>query len=214
MIIADQIELFYEDIREAADNSRIPPPAALARINRSRRSVAAKTYFYNVRDKTTDSLGVSTVVGGETSFTLLDTFLGLQNARDVVTRNGYPVLMKALAEWADITTRAVLPVVPSNETWGMLDGNTFYNFPAAVAGDIFIWNGAAEPPDLPAVTGPDVYLNNIQAQCCVHHAAIKALEDLKETPGAVLINEYKDLFKLIDKRGKPIGPRLETAPNL
>jgi len=207
MIIASQITFFFTRLGEDEDNSRITPEQALARINNSRQRLAAKTLFYNVQDKTLDDDGISTVEGGELSFTLLDTFLGLQNARDAVTRNGYPVTMKTLAEWATLINTST-PI--GNETWGMLHGNTFYCWPAAVAGDIFIWWGAAEPPDLPDVTGPDVYLNNQQAAATVLDAVISAREDFGEPVGPKLVADYKDLEKAITP---PRGPRLENAPS-
>lgn len=211
MIIADQITLFFTRLGEDEANSRVTPAQALARINSSRQIVAGKTRFYDVKDSTVDDDGVSTVVGGETEFTLADTFLGLQDARDSVTRNGYPVTMKSLAEWATIINETI----PSgNESWGMLHGNTFYVWPAAVAGDIFVWWGAAEPPALAAVTGPDVYLNNQQASATVLDAVISAREDFKEPVGPKLVADYKDLEKQITKKGRAAGPRLESAPGV
>lgn len=204
MIIADQIELFFDSIREAAANSGYTPAQALTRINRSRRRVAVKTRFYDVKDKVS-------AVGGETYFTLLDTFIDLQDARDVVTRNGFPVTIKGLAEWAGITSGNI-NVLSAASSYGMLNGNTFYVYPAANAGDVFEWWGAAEPPALPDVTGPDVHLNNTQAEATVLDAAETALEDLGERPGPVLQRQLAEAMLAIKRRAKPRGPRLENAP--
>lgn len=204
MIIADQLSLFFRKIREPEGNSSLTAEQALEYINDSRRSIAVETKFYDVKDSVTAS-------GGEASFTLLNTFLGLQGARDSVTRNGYPVILKTLAEWASITNNSILPGVAQNETWGMLVGNTFYVYPVANAGDAFVWWGQAEPPALPDTDGPDAYLTDVQAELTVLDAAINALEDLSETPGPVLINRYKMLIKQVKKRVIS-GPRLENAP--
>lgn len=208
MIIADQLVLFFKKVREKATNSALTAEEGLEYINGSRRSEAAETKFYDVKDSITAD-------GGETYFTLLDTFLDLQDARDCVTRNGYPVVIESLAEWATLTNNGFLPMVAGMTEAGgigMLHGNTFYVYPAAVAGDVFVWWGAAEPPALPDVTGPDVYLNNIQAELTILGAAIEALEDLGERPGEVLISKYKRLKKIVKDKAKPRGPRLENAP--
>jgi len=205
MIIDEQIKLFFKKIREPQDNSTLTEDDALEYINDSRRSIADETKFYDVKDKVTAD-------GGETYFTLLNTFLGLQNARDSVTRNGYPIVIKHLANWASLTSNGVIRPLAMNETWGMLHGNTFYVHPPAEAGDEFVWWGSAEPPALPAVTGPDVYLNNVQAELTVLDAAINALEDLNEAPGPVLVARYKTIKKSVSKK-PPMGPRLENAPN-
>jgi hypothetical protein len=94
----------------------------------------------------------------------------------------------------------------------MLHGNTFYVWPAAVAGDIFEFWGAAEPPALPAIEGPDVYLNNTQAELTVLSAVIEALEDIGEKPGEVLISKYKRLKGVVADKAKVKGPRLENPP--
>lgn len=202
MIIADQISLFFRKFRQASTNSNLEPGDALDYINESRETEAAETRFYDVKD-------TITAVGGETEWTLLDTFLGLDGARDSVTCNGIPVVMKTLADWAEFISGQSVVGIDANTVYGMLHGNTFYRYPAAQAGDVMVWWGAALPPALPAVTGPDAYLNNIQARVTVYGAVIDALEDNGEQPGQVLVAKYARLKKLIIPKA---GPRLENAP--
>lgn len=200
MIIADQISLFFRKFRQESTNSNLEPEDALDCINESRETEAAETRFYDVKD-------TITAAGGETEWTLLDTFLGLDGARDSVTCNGIPVVMKTLADWATLISGET--DTNPNRVYGMLRGNTFHRYPAAEAGDVMVWWGAALPPELPAVTGPDAYLNNLQARVTVYGAVIEALEDAGEQPGQVLIAKYARLKKLIKP---PAGPRLENAP--
>ena len=202
MIIADQISLFFRKFRQADGNSNLEPEDALEYINAARRSEAAETRFYDVKD-------TITAAGGETEWTLLDTFLGLDKGRDCVTCNGAPVVMKPFAEWATLIDGTIITGISTDMVYGMLRGNTFYRYPAAEAGDVMVWWGAALPPALPAVTGPDAYLNDLQAEVTVLGAAIEALEDAGEQPGQVLIAKYARLKKLITPAA---GPRLENAP--
>ena len=201
MIIADQISLFFRKFRQESTNSNLEPEDALDCINESRETEAADTRFYDVKD-------TITAAGGETEWTLLDTFLGLDGARDCVTCNGIPVVMKTLADWATLIAGQTIVGVDVNTVYGMLRGNTFYRYPAAAAGDVMVWWGAALPPDLPAVEGPDVYLNNIQARVTVYGAVIEALEDAGEQPGQVLLAKYARLKKLITPKAVP---RLEDV---
>jgi len=210
MNIQDQIILFYKKIRQDPTNSSLGSTEAVEYINIRRRSEAVETKFYDVTDKITAS-------GGETYFTLLDTFLDLQDARDCVMRNGKPVTIKSLADWASETSDGVIPGViafgVNDGGWGMIHGNTFYIYPAAVSGDAFVFWGAAEPPALVGVSGGDMYLNNIQAELTVLGAAMDALEDLQEPIGELLVSTYKSLKKIVAKRAKPRGPRLENPPD-
>jgi len=205
MIIADQLTLFFKKIRETQANSKLSAEEGLDYINDSRQTEAAETRFYDIKDTVTAD-------GGETYWTLRDDFLGLQAARDCVTCNGKAVTIKTLAEWATITDGTVLNVLAADERWGMMHGNTFYVYPAAVAGDVMVWWGYGEPPELAAITGPDVYLNNTQARLTVLGAAIAALEDTGELPGQALVGQYVRLKKIVSKRGQPRGPRLEFPP--
>ena len=202
MTIADQIELFFRKLRQTAANSNLDADDALDYINSARRKLAVKTRFYDVKD-------TITAAGGETDWTLLDTFLGLDAARDRVTCNGIPLVMKTLADWATITSGTEILPAYGNVVYGMLRGNTFYRYPAAAAGDAMVWWGAALPPDLPAVTGQDAYLNDVQAEATVLEAAVDALEDAGEQPGAKLLSDRADLIKSITPER---GPRLENAP--
>jgi hypothetical protein len=204
MTIDEQLELFYLRLREAATNSRILPTTALDYLNHSRRSIAIETRFYNVHDSVT-------AVGGETYWTLLDSFLGPIKARDWATCNGRPVVMKSKAEWATITDGIIIPVLASQEVWGILDGKQFYRYPAAQPGDVHRWRGYGLPEPLPAVSGGDAYTDDVEAELIVLDAVQDALEDLNREPGTRLKAKYNSLKKLIKDRAKPIGPRLETA---
>lgn len=206
MTIDDQITLFFKKIRESQGNSRLTADEALDYLNDSRRSVALVSKFYDVRD-------TITAAGGETYWTLRDDLLGLIDARDCVTRNGYPVTIKAKADWETQTQGATLNALCANESWGMLQGNTFYIYPPAKSGDIMVWQGYGEPPQLTTTTGGDAYLNNTQAETTVLDAAVNALEDLGGLPGPILMARLQRLTKEISKRAKPRGPRLENAPD-
>lgn len=204
MTIDEQIELFYLRLRESATNSRVAPTTALEYLNHSRRSIALETRFYNVHDTVTAN-------GGETYWTLLDSFLGPIAARDWATCNGRPIVMKSKAEWATITDGIIIPVLASQEVWGMLDGKQFYRYPAAQAGDVHKWRGYGLPEPLPAITGGDAYTDSVEAELIVLDAVQDALEDLGRDAGQRLVEKYKSLKKLIKDRAKPRGPRLETA---
>lgn len=206
MIIDEQIALFYRRLRESQTNSRITPEEALEYINGSRRSLAADIKFYQVEDRIT-------AAGGETYWTMRDDFLEPIAARDWATCNGYPIIIKSKAEWATITNGTILPVLPAQERWGMVDGKQFYTYPAAQSGDVFRWRGCGIPPALPAVSGPDVYTDDIEAELIVLDAVMDALEDLNREPGPRLEKKYNELKKMVKRRARPRGPRLEHAPD-
>jgi len=201
MIIADQLTLFYFSIGEEQANSAITAENALLRINFSRKKVAAEALFYLITDK------ITATENGTSEFTLLPTFISLQEARDVITRNDKPVRMKSLAEWATITEAAFVNILALDETWAMLNGNILSIYPTTTVGDEFKLRGAAEPPDLPAITGPDAYLNNREAMACVYDAAETALGDLNEK---IPIKLEKNLAVMLKSIKPPRGPRLEN----
>jgi len=206
MIIDEQMALFYRRLREAQTNSRITPEEALDRINDSRRSIAVDTKFYNVKDSITAS-------GGETYWTLLDSFIGPIEARDWATCNGKPIVMKDKSEWATITNGIIIPVLATQEKWGMLDGKQFYIYPMAQNGDVMAWRGYGIPPALPAVTGPDAYTDDVEAELIVLDAVMDALEDIGNTPGKRLETKYARLLAAVKKRARPRGARREAAPS-
>ena len=205
MIIADQLLLFYRKIREAQTNSRIEPTEAIARINDAREEEAGQGKFYRISDTITAG-------GGETYWTLRDDFLGPIAARDWATINGKAITIKSKADWASKVQGAVVPALGLNEVWGMLDGNTFYIYPSAAAGDVLLWYGYALPPALPDITGPDAYLTNPQARLTVMVAAAQALEDLGASPGKMLLTSIAEQRKQVKDKAKVRGARLENAP--
>jgi hypothetical protein len=205
MNIADQIALFYERFGEPAANSKITTASALLRINLSRRNLATKIKFYDVKDSVT-------AAGSETYWTLRDDFLGLYlKAKDCVTYDGYPVTLKGLAEWASIKSGNV-NIISNSTRLGMLHGRTFYIHPAAEAGKVVEWWGYGVPPELPAVTGPDAYLTDEQAELTVLDAVIKAKADSGDAISQILMDDFKELRTEIKKKAQPMGPRLEDAP--
>ena len=207
MTIDDQITLFYRKIREEQSNSRIDSNEALDRINGGRRRVALKTRFYNFTDNVT-------AIGGESYFTLKDDFHPAE-VKDWASIDGKPVTMKDKADWVTKTNGFILQLLSPWERWGMIDGNTFYVYPPAVAGEFFEWRGYGVPPPLPEISGADIYTNDAQAECCVLDAAIETLEDLGGTPGPVLVKQYNDGIKELKKRAsRGDGPRLENAPDM
>lgn len=205
MIIEEQLNLFYRKLRETISNSRITPEEALDRINDSRRSIAVETKFYQVEDRIT-------AVGGETQWTMRDDFIEPIKARDWAKCNGQPVTIKDMSEWATITNGSIIPQRFSSYVWGMLDGKQFYRYPAATVGDVMRWRGCGIPPPLPAVTGPDVYTDDIEAELIVLDAVIDALEDINREPGKRLMDKYNSLKREVKRRAHPKGARRENAP--
>ena len=205
MTIDEQLELFYRKLRETITNSRVTPEEALARINDSRRSIAVETKFYQVEDSVT-------AVGGETYWTLRDDFIEPIKARDWATVNGKPIVIKDRSEWPTITNGAIIPQRYGSYSWGMLDGKGFYMYPAVSAGDVIKWRGCGIPPALPAVTGPDVYTDDIEAELIVLDAVIAALEDTNHEPGPRLEKRYENIKREVKRRARPRGARRENAP--
>jgi hypothetical protein len=206
MTIDDQILLFFRRFRQAAGNSSIDAAGALDYINDARQSEAIKTKFYRVDV-------VATAVGGEPYFVLRDDFTPIE-AREWATCNNLPITIKDQAEWARITSGIVFNPAAVYEKWGMLDKDTFYNFPVAQQGDAFIFKGTALPPALAATTGADAALTDAEARLCVLAAVMQALEDTHDQAGPMLITEYKELRELVKKRAKPRGARLHSAPGI
>jgi hypothetical protein len=74
------------------------------------------------------------------------------------------------------------------------------------------WRGCGIPPDLPAVTGPDVYTDDIEAELIVLDAVINALEDINREPGPRLEKRYENIKREVKRRARPRGARRENAP--
>jgi hypothetical protein len=204
MNIEDQLELFFEVYGEPADNSKITPQQALGRINRSRRNLATKLKFYDVKDSIT-------AAGGEGYWTMREDFLGIyEKARDCVFYDGKPVIMKTLADWGEITNDLSISVY--GPRYGMLHGRTFYIYPPAQAGKITTWWAYGVPPSLGALTGGDAYLTDIQAELTVRDAALEARAENGEIIPERMERVYKELYNEVKKKATSQGPRLEPAP--
>jgi hypothetical protein len=120
--------------------------------------------------------------------------------------------MKDKSEWATITNGTIIPQRYGAYVWGMLDGKQFHRYPAAGTGDVMKWRGCGIPPPLPAVTGPDVYTDDIEAELIVLDAVINALEDINREPGPRLEKRYESIKREVKRRARPRGARRENAP--
>lgn len=214
MTIAEQLALFYRRYGETQNNSRITPEDALARINDARRHEALETKFYDIKDSIGGATaeGAFRVLGGEGYFTMRPDFYGIwEKSRDSVTRNGIPVTIKTFSEWNSITGLMAPIGAMNGESYGMMHGNTFYIYPPAVANEEFIWWGYGAPPALGAITGPDAYLNDNQAELTVLSAVIDAKEDIGAQASQSVHRRHAELRKLLTRR-TPRGPILDPAP--
>ena len=205
MNIEDQLVLFYELYGEPADNSKISAAEALRRINRSRRNLAIKLKFYDVKDSIT-------ATGGEGYFTMREDFLGLyERARDCAFYDSVPMKLKTLANWGEITNSGI-PIGLVQPRYGMMHGRTFYVYPPCEAGKVLMWWGYGVPPALGAVSSGDAYLTDSQAELTVMDAAIKARGETGEAIPQTMVEDYRELRAEIRRKAQSQGPRLEPAP--
>jgi len=206
MTIDDQIILFFLRFGEPADNSKETPATALIRINSKRRSLALELKFYKVRD-------YFTCVGGETYFTFTDTFFGPnEKVRDWAIYDGYPLDVRPQANWKTITGNKIASTLLNTKRMGMLERNIFHINFTAEAGKLIEWYGYGRPPRLGAVSGPDVYLTDEQAEMTVLGAVIQAKEDAGDRIGQTLYDDFNALKKSVKKTAKAMGARLEPDP--
>jgi len=207
MNIQDQLSLFFRRFGEGSDNARLEPEEALAYINGSRRSLSAELKFYNTED-------YAVCVGTETYWTLRDDFFGPRpNVRDWVTYDDYPVAVKYLGNWASLTNNSILRIYDNSSLRGMLENKIFHIDFTPTAGKRIKWLGYGRPPALGALTGPDAYLTDTQAELTVLDAVMDAKEDTGDRIGQRLYDKWKALKISVVSAAEAKGPRLEEPPD-
>ena len=208
MTIQAQLALFFLRFGEPADNSKVSPDQALGYINLKRDTESKELKFYKIKDF------VAATSGGETKWTFGDNFFGPRpGVKDWAIYDGAPLIEKPQTIWAEITSsNAISNPIYNNNRFFMYENNIFHINFEAEAGKRIEWLGYGRPPELGALTGPDVYLTREQAQLTVFAAVIAAKNDAGDRIGQTLYDDYKKLEKAISAIVDPFGARLEPPP--